>query len=72
MRGACLSRFNVPTSSEALIFGAGPMGLLLTQAMRHRGASQVVVVDKQPDRLALAAQMGATTTVAVGPAQMKP
>lgn len=64
-----LSRFQVPTGGEVLIFGAGPMGLLLTQAMRHSGASQVVIVDKQPDRLALAAQMGATTTVAVGPDQ---
>jgi 2-desacetyl-2-hydroxyethyl bacteriochlorophyllide A dehydrogenase len=64
-----LSRFRVPTGGETLIFGAGPMGLLLTQAMRHSGASQVVVVDKQPDRLALAVQMGATTTVAVGPDQ---
>ena len=45
------------------------MGLLLTQALRHSGASQVVVVEKQPDRLALAEQLGATATVAVGPDQ---
>ncbi len=64
-----LSRFQVTTGDEVLIFGAGPMGLLLTQAMRHSGASQVVVVDKQANRLALAGQMGASTTVAVGPEQ---
>ena len=39
------------------------MGLLLTQAMRHSGASQVVVVEKQADRLALASRLGATHTV---------
>jgi threonine dehydrogenase-like Zn-dependent dehydrogenase len=52
-----------------LIFGAGPMGLLLVQALRHSGASQVVAVEKQPDRLALASQLGATATVAAGPEQ---
>jgi 2-desacetyl-2-hydroxyethyl bacteriochlorophyllide A dehydrogenase len=64
-----LDRFRVWPGSEALIFGAGPMGLLLTQALRHSGAAQVVVVEKQPERLALADQLGATATVAAGPDQ---
>jgi threonine dehydrogenase-like Zn-dependent dehydrogenase len=38
----------------------------LTQALRRSGASQVVVVEKQPDRLALASQLGASATVAAG------
>jgi threonine dehydrogenase-like Zn-dependent dehydrogenase len=45
------------------------MGLLLVQALRHSGASQVVTVEKQPDRLALAGQLGATATVTAGPEQ---
>jgi 2-desacetyl-2-hydroxyethyl bacteriochlorophyllide A dehydrogenase len=61
-----LNRFRVWPGSEVLIIGAGPMGLLLVQALRHSGASQVVVVEKQPDRLALAKQLGATATVPVG------
>lgn len=59
-----LNRLRVWPGDEVLIFGAGPMGLLLVQALRHSGASQVVVVEKQPDRLALAGQVGATATIA--------
>ena len=61
-----LSRLRVHAGDEVLIFGAGPMGLVLTHALRHSGASQVVVVEKQPDRLALAGQLGATATVEAG------
>ena len=53
-----MKRLRVWPADEVLIFGAGPMGLLLVQVMRHNGASQIVVVEKQPDRLALAAQAG--------------
>jgi len=64
-----LNRTRVWPGSEILIFGAGPMGLLLVQALRHSGASQVVVVEKQADRLALAEQLGATAVIAAGPDQ---
>ena len=57
------NRLRVNPGDNALLFGAGPMGLLLTQALRHSGAAQIVVVDKQPQRLALAMQMGASHTV---------
>jgi len=57
-----------PAPADAvLIFGAGPIGLLLLQALRHRGAGPIVVVDKQADRLAMAKQFGATATLAAGP-----
>ena len=61
-----LNRFRVWPGDEVLIFGAGPMGLILVQALRHSGASQIVVVEKQPDRLALAEQLGVTATVPAG------
>ena len=64
-----LKRFHVAPGSQTLLFGAGPMGLLLVQALRHYGASGVVVVEKQPERLALAQQMGATAVVTAGPDQ---
>lgn len=64
-----LRRLRVWPGDEVLIFGAGPMGLLLVQALRHSGASQVVAVEKQSDRLALAGQLGATATVEAGPDQ---
>ncbi|MEJ2210182.1 MAG: zinc-dependent alcohol dehydrogenase family protein [Anaerolineae bacterium] len=62
-----LKRVRVWPGDEVLIFGAGPMGLLLVQALRHMGASRVVVVEKQPARLALAEQLGAGATVPPGP-----
>jgi 2-desacetyl-2-hydroxyethyl bacteriochlorophyllide A dehydrogenase len=66
-----MKRLRVWPADEVLIFGAGPMGLLLVQVMRHNGASQIVVVEKQPDRLALARKLGATATIAAGPDQAK-
>jgi 2-desacetyl-2-hydroxyethyl bacteriochlorophyllide A dehydrogenase len=66
-----LNRLRVWPGDEVLIFGAGPMGLLLTQALGRSGAGQVVVVEKQPERLALAGRLGATATVAVGPDQQE-
>jgi glutathione-independent formaldehyde dehydrogenase len=42
------------------VFGAGPVGLLAAHSALIRGASEVYVVDKEPDRLELAASIGAT------------
>ncbi|MDX1521270.1 MAG: alcohol dehydrogenase catalytic domain-containing protein, partial [Anaerolineae bacterium] len=49
-----LRRLRVWPADKVLIVGAGPMGLLLVQALQHNGASQVVAVDKNSERLALA------------------
>ena len=54
-----LKRFRPAPGDSVLLFGAGPMGLLLIQALRNNGSARVVVVDKQPDRLELAARFGA-------------
>ena len=59
-----LKRLRISPGDEALIFGAGPMGLLLVQALRHSGASRVVVVERAPIRLDLAVRMGATASFA--------
>lgn len=64
-----LKRIRVWPGDQVLIFGAGPMGLLLVQALRHVGASLVAVVEKQADRLALAGQLGAGAMVQPGPDQ---
>lgn len=49
----------MPGKSVA-VFGGGPVGLMAAHSALLRGASQVFVVDKEPDRLALAEQIGAT------------
>lgn len=58
-----LERLRIPPGASVLIFGAGPMGCLLAQALRYSGASKVVVVDIVPHRLALVSELGATETV---------
>ena len=45
---------------STVIFGAGPVGLMAAHSAMIRGASQVFVVDKQPDRLKLAEEYGCT------------
>ncbi len=64
-----MKRYRVTPGDDLLLFGAGPMGQLLVQVLRHSGAARVIVVDKQPERLALAARFGAAATVLAGPEQ---
>ena len=51
----------VGAGDTVAVFGAGPVGLMAAHSAALRGASQVFVVDKEPDRLALAERFGATT-----------
>jgi len=50
----------VTPGKSVVVFGAGPVGLMAAHSAAIRGASQIFVVDKEPDRLALAEQFGAT------------
>jgi len=45
------------------VTGLGPAGLIALQMLKALGAAEVVAVDIVPERLALAAQLGATDTV---------
>lgn len=58
-----MKRIRLLPADPVLILGAGPMGLLLLQALRRMGAGAVAVVEKQPARLELARQLGATLAV---------
>ncbi len=53
----------VTAGSRVLVTGAGPIGLGSVQAARAFGATEVVVSDVNPARLALARELGATGTV---------
>ena len=44
---------------SVVIYGAGPVGLMAAMSANIRGASKVMVVDRQPDRLKLVAALGA-------------
>ena len=50
---------------DVLITGAGPIGCMATAIAWQAGARKIVVTDINPDRLALAARMGASRTVNV-------
>lgn len=45
---------------KVLVIGAGPIGLLAVQVLRAAGAAEVFCADLDPERLAMAAQMGAS------------
>ena len=53
-------RAGVTAGSRVLVTGAGPIGLVAAQAARAYGATDVVVTDVNPSRLALAERLGAT------------
>lgn len=49
----------VRAGDSVVIYGAGPVGLMAACSAALKGASQVMVVDTEKDRLALAEKMGA-------------
>jgi D-arabinitol dehydrogenase (NADP+) len=57
-----LARLDPGMADKVAILGAGPIGILLLQGVRLRGASQVDVVDKNTARLQFASEMGADQT----------
>lgn len=61
-----LKRVKVQPGDSALVFGAGPMGCLVAQALRSAGASQVVITDIVAWRLSIAKKLGSSETV-LGP-----
>jgi glutathione-independent formaldehyde dehydrogenase len=50
----------VSPGKTVAVFGAGPVGLMAAYSSMLKGAARVFVVDKEPDRLELAAKIGAT------------
>lgn len=58
-----MTQVNVRPGDSALVFGAGPMGILVAQSLKQAGAVRVVVTDVVPWRLQMAEQLGATHTV---------
>ncbi|MBN1681613.1 MAG: zinc-dependent alcohol dehydrogenase family protein [Anaerolineae bacterium] len=61
-----LKRVSVQPGDSVLIFGAGPMGCLVAQAVRSAGAARVVITDLVPSRLDIAHDLGATDVLPAG------
>lgn len=68
-----IRRARVEPADDVLVFGAGPIGLILAQLARHGGASRVVVADLSKPRLELAETMGciAVDSAANGDARLR-
>ena len=53
-----LSTLQGRQSGTALVFGGGPIGLLMALALKWKGAADVAIVDLSPERLNLARSFG--------------
>jgi L-iditol 2-dehydrogenase len=53
-----VSKMDIGAEHTAAVFGGGPIGNMVAQWLRVRGCRQVLVVDLDPDKLALAESMG--------------
>lgn len=62
-------RLGARPGDRALVLGAGPMGLLWVQTLRHGNAGEIVVTDLHEPRLERARSLGASATVLAGEGQ---
>lgn len=53
----------IKAGDMAAVFGAGPIGLLVVEALRVAGASAIHVVEPSPERRAKALELGATSAI---------
>jgi 2-desacetyl-2-hydroxyethyl bacteriochlorophyllide A dehydrogenase len=58
-----LKRLRLEDKSAALIFGDGPIGLLMVMLVRNAGVKHICLVGGRPSRLALAEELGAHLTL---------
>jgi D-arabinitol dehydrogenase (NADP+) len=61
-----LHRLKISLGANVLLYGAGPIGLLMSQLVRRDGASSVTAVDLRAEKLDLARRLGVEHTVVGG------
>lgn len=61
--GAVMNALQVRPEQSVVVLGAGSVGLSAIMAAKAVGATTIVAVDLNPERLALAAELGATLTI---------
>jgi len=61
--GMVLNVFKPRPATSIAVFGCGGVGMAAIMAAKVAGCSQILAVDVNPDRLALALELGATATV---------
>ena len=67
-----LNRIQPKFGERALIFGGGPMGLMLLMALKTSGTSEVVLVDIAEKKLETAKRLGADAVYQGGESVGKP
>lgn len=65
--GAVTNTARMPAGSDAVIVGAGGVGLNSVQGAALAGARRIIAIDIAPAKLAAARRFGATDTVLAGP-----
>jgi L-iditol 2-dehydrogenase len=58
-----VSRLQIVPGERAVVVGSGMIGLLVIQALRVAGCREVIAIDLDDTRLALAKELGATTAI---------
>jgi aryl-alcohol dehydrogenase len=64
--GTILNELKPVPGASIAIFGAGNVGLAAVMASRLSGATRIIAIDNNPERLALARTLGATETLEHG------
>lgn len=64
--GAVINRLRPEAGSTIAVFGVGSVGMAAVMAAQLVGCSKIIAVDTQPDRLALASELGATHLIDAG------
>jgi aryl-alcohol dehydrogenase len=68
--GAVMNALKVKPMRSIAILGAGSVGLSAVIAAKLAGAGQIIVIDRNLERLELARQLGATHTIALETAEL--
>jgi S-(hydroxymethyl)glutathione dehydrogenase/alcohol dehydrogenase len=63
--GAVNNTAKVPAGSTVAVIGCGGVGLSVVQGARMIGASRIVAIDINPDKVALAKTLGATDSIVI-------
>jgi aryl-alcohol dehydrogenase len=61
--GTVLNRLRAEPGSSMAVFGTGTVGMSAIMAAKDAGCTDIYAVDIQPDRLALALELGATAVI---------
>ncbi|MFY0598100.1 MAG: Zn-dependent alcohol dehydrogenase [Cyclobacteriaceae bacterium] len=61
--GSAVNSAKVKAGSSAVVLGTGGVGLNVIQGIRISGASMIIAIDINPNRLEMAKQFGATHTI---------